>query len=63
MVTYGPSFVLLILILRPVLMGGTAYPTSTQLRDETSARELSSWSHIWEKYFLEGTDLLGCFVT
>lgn len=44
-------------------MGGTAYPTSTQLRDETSARELSSWSHIWEKYFLEGTDLLGCFVT
>lgn len=59
--TYGPSFVLLVLILRPALLGGTAYPTLTQLKGETLSQESSSWSYIWGKYFLEGTYLTGLF--
>lgn len=61
MATYGPSFVLLVLILRPALLSGTAYPTLTELREETAAQELSSWSYIWGKYFPEGTHLSGLF--
>lgn len=42
-------------------MGGTAYSTLTKFREETLAQELSSWSYMWGKYFLEETYLSGLF--
>jgi len=55
MATSGPAFALLALILGPVLVVSTAYPTLAQFRKETSR------SYMWGKYFLEGVLLSGLF--